>query len=173
MQTTEEFLIRDARSADLARLLEINQANTPHVGPLSDSQLQILVEQSCGCRVAERDGTVTGFLLPLLAGANYNSENFLWFKARYREFLYIDRIAVDAAARRQGLGSQLYADVERFAHNQGIGLIACEVNLRPRNDTSLQFHRRLGFQQVGTQDTKNGTITVALLTKELSDENLG
>lgn len=168
-----KITIRDWRQADLHRILDLNESNTPHVGPLSEPDLDLLLEQSCSCRVAEYQSTVAGFLVAFLPNADYASENFQWFKSRYPQFLYIDRIAVDETMRRQGIASHLYADAERIAESHHSDLITCEVNVRPRNDVSLKFHQQLGFQQVGIQDTKNGTITVSLLAKELTNENLG
>ena len=42
-------------------------------------------------------------------------------------------------------------------------MLCCEVNVRPRNDTSLEFHRSIGFREVGQHDTDGGTKTVSLL----------
>ncbi|NNE42793.1 MAG: GNAT family N-acetyltransferase, partial [Gemmatimonadetes bacterium] len=46
-------------------------------------------------------------------------------------------------------------------------MITCEVNTRPRNDGSLRFHARLGFREVGTQETEGGAKAVSLLEKRL------
>ena len=35
-------------------------------------------------------------------------------------------------------------------------MLFCEVNVRPRNDVSLDFHASLGFREVGQQDTDGG-----------------
>jgi predicted GNAT superfamily acetyltransferase len=48
-----------------------------------------------------------------------------------------------------------------------VKFMACEVNIRPPNDESMRFHTRLGFGEVGTQVTDNGSKEVALLLKEL------
>ena len=42
-----------------------------------------------------------------------------------------------------------------------------EVNLRPRNDGSLRFHQRLGFVEVGQQETPYGA-RVSMLAKDLA-----
>jgi predicted GNAT superfamily acetyltransferase len=41
------------------------------------------------------------------------------------------------------------------------------VNLRPRNDGYLRFHARLGFAQVGEQESKPGLV-VAMLAKTVA-----
>jgi predicted GNAT superfamily acetyltransferase len=42
-------------------------------------------------------------------------------------------------------------------------VLCCEVNVRPRNDVSLEFHHTVGFREVGQQDTDGGKKTVSLL----------
>ncbi|MHB1091087.1 MAG: hypothetical protein ACYC06_04325 [Ilumatobacteraceae bacterium] len=46
-------------------------------------------------------------------------------------------------------------------------LLTCEVNLQPPNPDSLRFHQRLGFGEVGQQESKPGLI-VSLLAKRLN-----
>jgi hypothetical protein len=45
-------------------------------------------------------------------------------------------------------------------------VLTCEVNLRPPNEGSLRFHRRLGFREVGRQETPYGAL-VTLLALDL------
>ena len=59
-----------------------------------------------------------------------------------------------------------YDEVERRADAAWFTL---EVNLRPRNDGSLAFHDRLGFVEVGQQETDYGTL-VSLMAKPLSPD---
>ena len=39
--------------------------------------------------------------------------------------------------------------------------------MKPRNDGSLRFHHRIGFTEVGQQDTDGGKKRVSLLAKDL------
>ena len=48
------------------------------------------------------------------------------------------------------------------------GCITCEVNTRPANPDSMAFHERLGFREVGRQQTEGGAKEVALLAWELA-----
>jgi hypothetical protein len=45
-------------------------------------------------------------------------------------------------------------------------LLTCEVNLNPPNLGSIRFHNRIGFREVGQQDSKPG-LTVSMLAKKL------
>ena len=165
--TVSDIVLRDATAADWADVLALNQAHRPHVSALTPAGLRQLHERAIHFRLAEAAGTLVGFLIALDPSAEHGSPNFLWFKARYERFDYIDRVAVVAARRRHGVGRRLYEDLERFAGERGFGLLTCEYNLRPPNADSARFHGRLGFAEVGRQDTERGQKTVSLQIKIL------
>ncbi len=165
--TVSDIILRDATAADWADVLALNQAHRPHVGALTPIGLRQLHERAIYFRLAEAAGTLVGFLIALDPLAEYGSLNFLWFRARYERFVYIDRVAVVAARRRCGVARHLYEDLERFAGARGFDLLTCEYNLRPPNDDSARFHGRLGFAEVGRQNTEQGQKTVSLQIKTL------
>lgn len=157
-------MIRDVASGDLEAVLALNEASVPHVNSVPMAQMEKFRREAAYFRVALVDGTVAAYLVGLTPDADYGSLNFQWFKARYDDFAYVDRVAVAAAARRLGLGSALYEDFEKHFTGRAPRL-ACEVNLRPPNEVSMAFHRRHGFVQVGEQPV-DGKI-VAMMAKEL------
>ncbi|NNE11269.1 MAG: GNAT family N-acetyltransferase, partial [Ilumatobacter sp.] len=63
-----------------------------------------------------------------------------------------------------------YAEVERLARElrPAAASFTLEVNLRPRNETSLAFHDRLGFVEVGQRETDYGAL-VSMMVKPLRD----
>ena len=176
--------VRDLVSDDLPAVHALNQANVPAVGEATFEHLQHLVRQSLHALVAEVNGgpddepddgpdgaagdgtgsSVAGFCLVLAPGADYGSVNYQWFSQRYDQFVYLDRIAVDEQVRGRRVGAALYAEVERRC--AGRAWFTLEVNLRPRNDVSLAFHDRLGFTEVGRQETPYGFL-VSLQAKPL------
>lgn len=160
--------IRDVETADLEAVLALNEAAVPHVNSVPMAQMEKFRREAAYFRVALADGTVAGYLVGLTPDADYESLNFRWFKQRYDDFGYVDRVAVADHARRLGLGSALYADFERHFTGRAPRL-ACEVNLKPPNEPSMRFHRRHGFVQVGEQPV-DGKI-VAMLVKELQERN--
>ena len=164
----KKLKIRNARRDDLEHLMELNQSNLPHVGSITQSEMEHLHNQAICFRVAEFNGQTAGFLIAFNPEADYASLNFLWFKKRYPNFVYIDRIVIAAEARRKGIANSLYRDLEHFAGERQIPLMACEYNLRPKNDVSRQFHQRYGFNEVGTQETENGKKTVSLQVKQVA-----
>ena len=164
----KKITIRNARSDDLELLLELNQSNLPHVGSITRREMAHLYDQAVCFRVAELNGQSAGFFIAFDPRADYGSLNFLWFKKRYPNFVYIDRIVIAAEGRRKGMASALYRDLEHFAAERRIPLMACEYNLRPKNEVSRKFHQTYGFSEVGTQETENGKKTVSLQIKQVA-----
>ena len=159
--------IRDALKDNLNDLLKLNQSNLPHVGSISMSEMVHLHRQAVYFRVAEFEGQTAGFLIAFDPQADYNSLNFQWFKKRYGVFVYIDRIVVVPDARRKGIAFSLYQNLEHFAAQRNIPLMACEYNLQPKNEISRRFHQKYGFKEVGTQKTEHGKKTVSLQIKRV------
>lgn len=159
---------RAYRPDDLPAAHAINQGEVPAVGSETVEGLGRIADQSVIALVAEDGGAVAGFCLVLAPGADYGSGNYLWFSERYDEFIYLDRIAISPSFQRRGLGRAMYAEVERLAAEcrPAATDFTLEVNLRPRNDTSLAFHASLGFVEVGQRETSYGAL-VSLMAKPL------
>jgi len=118
-------------------------------------------------QVGEAIGDViAGFCLVLPLGSSYDSVNYRWFSDRYDDVMYLDRVAFDLRYRRRGLGTVLYRAVEQRVAEAGIPAIGLEVNADPPNPPSLAFHERLGYREVGRQDTPYG-IVVSMMRKEV------
>ncbi len=158
--------IRDVAIGDLDAVLELNEANVPEVGSVSAEQMRWFVEHATYFRVADVDGGIGALLVGMRPGLDYGSPNYRWFLNRYDDFAYIDRVAVADRARRLGLASRLYADFESTLPAT-VGVMTCEVNIRPPNESSMRFHEAHGFRQVGRQETEAGNKEVAMLAKTL------
>ncbi|NNE07170.1 MAG: GNAT family N-acetyltransferase [Gemmatimonadetes bacterium] len=152
------------RERDLA--FAWNEQFAPHVGALKRRAFEELLDKATGALFVEHDGVVAGFLVIFREGADYDSENYRYFDAKYDSFLYVDRIVIAASFQRQGIGRAVYEELERMAREQGAAKIACEVNVKPPNPDSIVFHESLGFREVGRQDTCGGEKRVALLVKD-------
>lgn len=151
-------------SGDLDGLLALNQAHVPNVGPLDRGRLEWIVEQcSTAMVVRSPDGGLAGAVLVLAPGASYDSPNYRWFCDRYDDFRYVDRIVVDTAAHRGGVGRSLYRAAFDHARGAGSPVLTAEVNLEPPNPVSLAFHASMGFVEVGRQDTYGGQVRVSLM----------
>ncbi|CAN5297946.1 GNAT family N-acetyltransferase [soil metagenome] len=162
------MIIRPYRPADLGELVVVNDVAYPAVPITPADELAALVGYSSVALVVEDDaGAVAGMMLALSPGRDYQSENYRWFSARATRlglgFIYVDRIVLAPHLQGQGIGPQLYAAVFDAAREAGASEVLCEVNVEPPNPGSLAFHARLGFVEVGRQETKGGANTVALL----------
>jgi len=58
-------------------------------------------------------------------------------------------------------------DIHEYELGTGFGHLALEVNVDPPNEGSLRFHERLGFVEVGQQDTPYG-IRVSMQMRPVS-----
>jgi predicted GNAT superfamily acetyltransferase len=158
--------IRDVREQELDSVLALNNAAGTTILPLDKARLLTLNEQGAYFRVALVDGNIAGFLIALREDAEYGSPNFLWFRERYKNFLYIDRIVIARPYQGLGLGRIFYSDVTSYAEVR-VPLLACEVFLEPRDDVSVLFHGTYGFQEVGQQAMGIVNRRVGLLAKDL------
>lgn len=111
---------------------------------------------------------VVGYVIAYASDAAYAGEEFVWFRSRKGNFLYIDQVAVASAHRGRGVGAALYEAAETFALSGGVDELTCEVNLDPPNQRSLRFHASRGFFEVGRLHTTDGRY-VALLRKRIAD----
>jgi len=149
-------------------LLALNNAHAQELSWLEPARLAHLVGQSFFARrVGQGADDLDAFLLAFDQDADYDSPNFLWFRARYERFIYVDRIAVASSARGRGLARLLYQELFAEAARAGHSSVACEVNSEPPNPASDAFHAALGFSEVGRASIHNGRKTVRYLRRGL------
>lgn len=151
--------------ADLGWTLALNNAAVPNVNELSETAFARLVAGASLALTVRRNGAPAGFLVAFRPGLDYASPNYRWFCDRLDNFLYIDRVVVDPALRRAGVGSALYRAAAEVAATAGVPL-TCEVNEYPPNEGSLAFHQRFGFRIIGRQETDGGKKRVALMRRD-------
>lgn len=163
------MVIRDARHQDLTILLALNNAASPNILPLDEPAIGWFFERADYFRVAEVDGNVAGFLVALREGHDYASENYRWFAANERQFVYIDRIVLAPEYRGLGLGRAFYCDAESFAEMRAPKL-TCEVFLEPRNDVAVLFHGTYGFTEVNQHRVHSEGIPEGIRTSLLAKD---
>ncbi|MBL0165429.1 MAG: GNAT family N-acetyltransferase [Xanthomonadales bacterium] len=160
------LVIRDVREHELDSVLALNNAVGPRILALDSNRMRWFFNAASYFRVAEIDGVIAGFLIALRETATYASPNFIWFRERYPEFVYIDRIVIAEPYRGLGLGRVFYCDVTSYAELR-VPLLACEVFLEPRDDVAVLFHGTYGFNEVGQQVMPGVGRSVSLLAKSL------
>jgi len=154
--------ITDITGPDAA-LLALNNAHAAELSWLEPERFGELIGQAFSARRIGDDA----FLLAFDETAGYDSENFLWFRARYEKFVYVDRVVVAPSARGRGHARRLYEDLFARAADTGHSRIVCEVNATPPNPASDAFHAALGFVTVGQAQLAGGAKTVRYFSRPL------
>ena len=156
--------LRPLHAGDIPRIVALNDAAYPAVPitPTADMAALLATADFTLAAIDEAEALL-GFVIGMRPGSSYESENYRYFESRGGDYLYIDRIVIDEASRGVGVGRMLYAAVFDLARSEGRLEVTCEVNVEPPNPVSLAFHARMGFERVGEQPTKGGSVTVALL----------
>ena len=131
-------------------LMEINNAAVPDVGVLTATKAQWLADHVVLPGLALLDGRQAGVVVVLGDNCGYDSSYYRWFTERYRNFLYIDRIVVADWTRGRGVAQALYQAIDRLAAEQQMAVVA-DVYSEPPNTPSLNFHRKMGFEEIGYQ----------------------
>ncbi|MAD60675.1 MAG: hypothetical protein CMH49_04050 [Myxococcales bacterium] len=158
------YLIRELKPSDLSSVYLINQANVPAVGQESEASFTSLYEQCELALVLEVDDKIQGFCIVLSPQSDYQSPNYLYFKDRYSQFIYLDRIALSSAVQGRGYGPLLYKEIEQRLRPERFTL---EVNIKPPNEGSLRFHLREGFKVIAEEETRPGKIVALMLRESL------
>lgn len=160
--------MRVMREADIPAVTELNNSAHPAITILTEEQLAELYSMCDVALVAtNRDKQIIAFLLSLGQGQPYQSENYRWFEERGVRHQYIDRVVVAESAKGTGIGRALYESVFERARERGANEVTTEVSVFPPNPGPVAFHERLGFRQLAEQDTKGGTIRVALVARSV------
>jgi hypothetical protein len=164
MRAAARLSVGPLTETDLAGALALNNTAEPHVPATTEDGLRRLLGFARIALSARRDGELLGLLIGLAPGTGHDSPYYAWFCARYRDFLYVDRIVVAQAARGLGVGRALYAAAEALPPLAP--RVCCEVNELPPNPASLAFHTAIGFRAVGRVET-NRQKRVIMLEKPL------
>jgi predicted GNAT superfamily acetyltransferase len=142
-------------AADEAAILELSR--------LDGARLRHLLATAYHARMAPQGGA---FLIAFAPDADYDGVHFAWFRDRFKDFVYVDRVVVAHEARGRGIARALYADLFRRAESDGHPMICCVVNVDPPNPASDAFHASLGFHEIGRASMANGKV-VRYFTKPL------
>ena len=166
LSSTMTYHILTAEYKDLPRVVALNQDALPAVSSIELDDMIHFLEMADYFRVIKIKNNIAGFLIALTPGKDYHSPNYKWFEQKYSQFMYVDRIVIDPSFQSRGLGRAFYDDLKIFSQLY-TPIITCEVNLKPKNDESLLFHKKYGFEKVGTQKTNGGKKEVSLMVYKI------
>ncbi len=155
--------IRPLTPEDYEWVLALSARHERETGLLDVSTLSAMCAAAYQASVIGQRG---GYLITFDQNGAYDSPNFLWFKARYPRFVYIDRIVIDPDARKAGYARALYEELFVRGRSDGHTRVVCEVNADPPNPGSDAFHARMSFASVGEARLANGK-TVQYLARSL------
>jgi len=161
----ERYNIIDCGASDKNFILNLNKKNLPSVSALDDDLFYMFLKHSEYFKIIKIEDTPVGFLIALLRGRPYKSVNYKWFEDRYKSFIYVDRIVISSGHQNKGVGSFFYDHIKYSFYNR-LSSMACEINLIPKNDQSINFHKKYGFIEVGQQytDHKKKLVSMQLLS---------
>ncbi|MXZ81462.1 MAG: GNAT family N-acetyltransferase [Gammaproteobacteria bacterium] len=151
-------VIRTFAETDTQSILAINAESVRMLSPMDESRFHRLREMASLVLVAQTPCGIGGFLLAFERGADYDSTNYQWFDRNEGRFLYIDRVAVSSSCRGQGIAKRFYAEAIDWARKRSLLSLVAEINVKPRNATSLSFHRSTGFREIGSRSPEPGKI---------------
>ena len=136
----------------------INQENVPELGGLSELEdFWARVNWSEVIFVYKYEDVIKAFVLCMREGQTYNSPNYEYISSHFNKFLYVDRIAVQKQFRRKGIAEKIYTKVIDKGKENNLDVL-CEVNTKPSNKTSMAFHKKMGFEEIGTNDFEKNSV---------------
>ena len=153
---------KDMISNELIKsILELNEENLPALGSLGtiEKVSKLYALSSCFYLVFFKNELIS-FLVLMDENSRYQSPNYRFFKSRFKQFSYIDRVAVSSKYQRMGIGTYLYNQITDLIKGQKL---CCEVNTMPMNITSFNFHHKLGFNVL--EERPFGKKKVAMMLK--------
>lgn len=138
--------IRRPTLKDLCFLTRCNNSEAKWVGVEEPSFFEKYMSLP-NFMVVEVEGKQAGFLMAMGPEVDYDSLNFLWFKEKVPNFVYVDRVIVNPEFRKRGIAQALYRTL--YTLNPYIPTV-CEVAIEPeRNEESIPFHKKQDFSPIG------------------------
>lgn len=148
MNGIKAFDLKDADEAILKKIFLLNESYAPFLGPLEKiDNLKRLLSMSIYSTYITINDEICGFMVCFDEKSSYESKNYEYFKKKHNKFFYVDRIGIAKSFKNKGLGTFLYKKIVDLNKNDNIKICA-EVNVKPFNEESVNFHEKMGFKAV-------------------------
>ena len=154
--------IKPVTDSDLDFVLSLNQKSLSAVSHSNLEKMKHFLNISSYFKIIQIDDIPVGFIIGLLPKKDYTSENYVWINERYNSFVYVDRIIIDKNYRNKGLGFYVYDHLAKYFRSK-VKNILCEVNIKPYNEQSMNFHKKYGFKKICEKDTDYGRKRVSYM----------
>ena len=132
----------------IKKMWRLNQKATPKALHLPERNFAELAPYCDYHLLTKAASRITAFALAMSSGQALEHVSYQWFLTRFENFVYVDRVVVDDASRRQGHGTQLLQACIVKAQEQHKSLIVCQVHDRPSNQIAHLFVQRMGFHAI-------------------------
>ena len=98
-------------------IFELNQKNIPALGSLKDlKHVRVIYNHSLFAALVIVKEKIVGFAFVMDYKSDYKSLNYKYFKNNFKNFLYIDRVALAVDFQRKGCGTELYNEIYKIAN---------------------------------------------------------
>lgn len=166
-----DYKIEIAKKEDYNEIIRLNKEVVHYTSEMDLKLLEEIISESFVCLVCKKSDEVVAFLISLNENKDYQSPNYKWFSERYDKFVYIDRVVVSPSHSKKGIGSKLYKELFRLSKKEGYNKILAEINIKPANDISLNFHKKFNFKEVGVLELKDKIVSLeeAILENAIID----
>ena len=159
--------IRPFQEYSQESVLNLNKKHNEALIPMDNKELRFLCDKAELFDIAYVDDVPAGYIIALREGIEeHEYKSYKWFCENYSRFLYVDQVVIDEEYWGKGLGACLYQKVFERANKTGVEIIA--VAITADNEASLNFHAKMGFQNVGEQLIRGGTASIYQQIKEVS-----
>ena len=144
----QEHSFKVVDNLTLNQVLRLNESHYPHLSSLNNLDvLKELIAMSSYNSFLEIDGEIIGFIICMREGRAHKSPNYQYFKKKHKQFLYIDRVGVKQDFLNMGLGAYMYNKLIHSDDSKEV-ILCAEVNTKPENLPSINFHKKIGFKLV-------------------------
>jgi predicted GNAT superfamily acetyltransferase len=143
--------VRRATTKDLEGIMEVNVLSMRSgsanglIQKRSKEEFEKLLRISKYFIVAESGGEIVGYVVVLDEGAPYpENEIFSFYPKKYKNFVFIDQVAVRPDCRRMGIAEAMYGYFLLTEKKR----ILVDFLVEPRNHESIAFHEAIGFESI-------------------------